>query len=521
MAAIDNIQCQLDHDSSLLERGSGALAADLNRYTPYQANRQRVISIVSSSISIFAGVVGIYFFLAIGARKRVFRHHLIIFLILYDWVKAICLLLYPARVMATSNAYYNIKFCKIVGFFTAFAIEGSDLAIFSFAIHLALLIYRPKARVKRGINYEGGLYRYRHIVYPVSILLPILLASLAFIDDMGYAPLTNWCYIPSRPIWYRLVLSWIPRYIIMVSIIAIYISIYIHVTKQYRHVRSTIESNTSTYERRSRFRRLKALFCFNFRLTGDDQENDNRSLEENLNDETIQQFNSRRMQTEKHLRTIFIYPIAYVFLWIFPTIVHGMDFRYGLSIRPYVWLNGIAAFMQPFNCAIDTLVFLIREKPWRITTFKVDVPLSQRYDYPRWRKLMSFLPLFKLPDTLGSKHVDHLEMKHEVIGIENVNSHDFSSIISGAMYNNNAGKDFENDKQVNSNENNSPFSKSTVNSGVFSTLGGKQGNNDVSSNNKNTLKQPVPSYISNDKDTSHTGSSSEIEFEDFLRSGPN
>lgn len=60
--AVCNIQCLLKKQIDLIRRDSADLSADLNRYTHYQADRQRVISIVSSSISILAGLVGIYFF---------------------------------------------------------------------------------------------------------------------------------------------------------------------------------------------------------------------------------------------------------------------------------------------------------------------------------------------------------------------------------------------------------------------------------------------------------------------------
>lgn len=519
MGIVYNGQCPLEQKIDLQGRDSAELAADLHRYTEYQADRQRVISIVSSSISIFAGLVGIYFFLAISDRKRIFRHHLIIFLILYDWMKAICLLLYPVRVLVTSKAYYDVGFCRVVGFFTAFSIEGSDLAIISFAIHLALLVYRPNDRIKRGINYEGGLYRYRYIVYPVEILLPIVLASLAFIDNLGYTPLTNWCYIPSRPIWYRLVLSWIPRYIIMVSIIIIYICIYQHVTKQYSSVGRIVGDNIIESTMKQKLRKFMGfLMFFKFSLTDDEIHNTNNRLQRgNINNETVQQFKTRRIQTQKQMRAIFIYPISYIFLWVFPTIVHGMDFRYGLSIRPYVWLNGIAAFMQPFNCTVDTLVFLIREKPWRITSLKVDSSLTENYKYPWWRRLLSFLPLFRLPGSLESRRLNYLDSKNEISTSENANSHEISSIPSDTNNTGNIGNVFR--------RNYPPaiigniMSSRSTDSGIATLQGGRTGNNEIITNNEDQVKQPNILRISNSSQPLHVATD-EVGLEDFLKAGP-
>lgn len=92
---------------------------------------------------------------------------------------------------ARASVYYDLKFCKVVGQCIALSIEGSDIAILSFAIHIALLVFWPKQTIRRDTNYEGGLFRYRNYVYAISILVPILLASLAFIHDLGYTPLTT------------------------------------------------------------------------------------------------------------------------------------------------------------------------------------------------------------------------------------------------------------------------------------------------------------------------------------------
>ena len=78
------------------------------------------------------------FLFAIDPKRIVFRHQLIFFLLFFDLLKACILLLYPTRILTHSSAYYNHNFCQVVGFFTATAIEGADIAI----LHLlSILIY--------------------------------------------------------------------------------------------------------------------------------------------------------------------------------------------------------------------------------------------------------------------------------------------------------------------------------------------------------------------------------------------
>jgi len=451
--------------SHLFARSTYNILEDLQRYTPGEAYTTRLLAIISSTISIFAGIIGIYFFLAIDYKKRVFRHQLIFFLILYDCIKALFLLLYPARVVAKASVYYDLNFCKVVGFFTALSIEGSDIAILSFAIHIALLVFKPNQTVKRGMTYEGGLFRYRYYVYAISIFLPILLASLAFINGVGYEPLTNWCYMPTRPLWYRLVLSWIPRYLIIITIFVIYGCVYRHVTKQYSNVRNTIvgadeaeHENSSIWKR---FCNALGFVLFLNVITSDSLKKDDMNGEQqpsdstnessrgnqssempinnnhnlipgNLNEDALQQFRKRQIQVERQMKTIFIYPVSYIFLWIFPLIVHALDFKYGLSTKPIVWLNSLSAFMQPFNCTVDTVVFLIREKPWKIITSKVDTSSTEVYTYSRWRHFISFLPLFSLPI---SHNTQESELKDSPdFGLNNSFSdstiHDYSKILS-------------------------------------------------------------------------------------------
>ena len=93
------------------------------------------------------------------------------------------------------------------------------------AIHSALYIFKP--RVTQG---EGGLYPYRKLAYVIWLVVPIILASLAFINQgESYVTEGTYCYFPVRPLWYRLALAWVPRYMIFSIILGLYASIYFYV----------------------------------------------------------------------------------------------------------------------------------------------------------------------------------------------------------------------------------------------------------------------------------------------------
>lgn len=61
------------------------------------------------------------------------------------------------------------------------------------------------------------------------------MASLAFINGRdAYVSQGTYCYLPVRPFWFRLALGWIPRYLIFVTILCIYASIYYYVRYKFQ-----------------------------------------------------------------------------------------------------------------------------------------------------------------------------------------------------------------------------------------------------------------------------------------------
>ena len=92
------------------------------------------------------------------------------------------------------------------------------------AIHSALYIIKPRS------SGEGGLYPHRQIAYTIWAALPFILASLAFVrNENPYVGEGAFCYLPLRPLWYPLALSWVPRYLIFIIILGLYASIYSYV----------------------------------------------------------------------------------------------------------------------------------------------------------------------------------------------------------------------------------------------------------------------------------------------------
>lgn len=516
----------------------------INSYTSRDVRVLRIVPIVSASVSIAFGIMGIYSFFAIDKRNRVFRHQLIAFLILFDLLKAIILLIYPARILLSAERdYYDKNFCQVVGFFTATAIEGADIAILSFAVHLALLIFRPADKVKHGKNLEGGLFRYRYLVYAISALLPLTLASLAYIHDAGYVGVTNWCALPPTPVTYRLVLNWAPRYAIIIAIFLIYGSIYWHVSKQYRQMRRSFGALHGERTKKKWYQKIFFVFRFfgwlvfpDIQLVSDESNRrygvmvdvpnsettignnvattqTGKAMEldharEDVNRETFRNFEMRRVQIVRQMKSIFIYPISYVVLWLAPLAVQATQFNYRYE-QGIFWLNAISSFMQPFNATVDTLVFLLREKPWKLTTDSLDTSPFEDYEYSLSRTLISFLPLFHLPDSREQRMRRYL-LGEAQKGHKGHNSHDFSNVLAGNEL------DFVQPKM---DDLAGPRRQSEV-SWNSSTSGGRHSPREKTNSLAKALRKPLEkSPEKQNRDDEHSDHEG-MDFMDFLKGGP-
>ncbi|KAF2721584.1 hypothetical protein K431DRAFT_284732 [Polychaeton citri CBS 116435] len=83
---------------------------------------------------------------------------------------------------------------------------------------------------------SDGLYRIKHWVYIVWFVLPFAVAAVAFANPSSPAFVYQaaFCVLPFQPIAFRLGISWIPRYLIWLYVVATAIKIYLHVGKEFK-----------------------------------------------------------------------------------------------------------------------------------------------------------------------------------------------------------------------------------------------------------------------------------------------
>lgn len=148
---------------------------------------------------------------------------LIMLLIQSDMMKAFWLMLCPIVYFIQGTPVdTSDTLCQVSAFFLTSAIEASDIAVLMVAIHSALFILRPQRS-----GGENGLYPYRRYAYAAWFVIPLILAAIVPITGQRYVNTGPHCYLPVQPLWYRMALSWVPRYIIFAVIICTYSGLYL------------------------------------------------------------------------------------------------------------------------------------------------------------------------------------------------------------------------------------------------------------------------------------------------------
>lgn len=96
---------------------------------------------------------------------------------------------------------------------------------------MSLQIFPPA----QSILGHDGLYRIRYWVLAGWFIVPNVIVSLAFINSgSAFIAQGGFCTLPIRPFWYRLALSWIPRYLIWFFVMGVAVRIYRHVGYEFK-----------------------------------------------------------------------------------------------------------------------------------------------------------------------------------------------------------------------------------------------------------------------------------------------
>jgi G protein-coupled receptor GPR1 len=100
-------------------------------------------------------------------------------------------------------------------------------------------------------------------------------------------------------------------------------------------------------------------------------------------------------KTLRQLRSLFIYPLVYIIIWLFPFISHILGHDDSSVATPHnrpppAWLVVVSLLSLCVQGAADCVVFMARERPWRYAEGRgFLVGLGKRWGWRRWFGLSS------------------------------------------------------------------------------------------------------------------------------------
>ncbi|KAI7278783.1 hypothetical protein KC345_g5753 [Hortaea werneckii] len=193
-----------------------------------QRHTIRLLASSTSVFSILAATCAVYWFYLM---RRNFRRDLVLLLIVGDFWKSLWFLTFACITYTHERIKSESAICQVSGYMLQMGIMMCDFAILFMSLHMWLQIFPPQD----SFLGHDGLYRIRRWVIAAWLILPNLCAALAFVKGRwAYEAGGAFCSLPLRPYWYRLALSWIPRYLIWIFVMGVAIRIYKHVGKEFR-----------------------------------------------------------------------------------------------------------------------------------------------------------------------------------------------------------------------------------------------------------------------------------------------
>ncbi|KAK8162047.1 G protein-coupled glucose receptor regulating Gpa2-domain-containing protein [Phyllosticta citrichinensis] len=207
--------------------------------TDYHKFVTQVVAVTCSCVSLTIALIAFYWFCRMEKR---FRHKLIMLLLCGDLNRALWYMIFSLVYFTQGTVSSKTGFAQASGFFIQLFSEMSDFSVLFIAIHGAISVFKPPVS---GVGTDR-LYRHRHWVYAAIIIIPIISASIPFTTPSNPTYLAQGAFVslPLRPIWYRLVCSWVPRLLIWIVVISLAFAIYFHVHREFRVFSKVVQDSS-------------------------------------------------------------------------------------------------------------------------------------------------------------------------------------------------------------------------------------------------------------------------------------
>ena len=362
-------------ETTQLNQGLGVPGL-FSAFTSRVATMLQILALVVGVPSSVCGIINILLITNLHKNHFKFRHTILTIVFTVDFLKCVLFTIYTILQISHYNIFDEPVAYNTLGYFTHIMLTSADAMALFLTWHFAVLIFLPNWRVysKKTNSYEGGLFSFRYYIYGITIFYSFLVSSLVLINintpiDLssenvtisktkgliklthtsklgGYKPYATIISVPQTPFYYSLFFSWLFRYVALLSILVVFLAIYLSYVMQTMKIR----------------KRLK-----NLSNDSNDSENQIDIIRLEFSDMVITEFNKNRQKFKKQLNTIFLYPLSYFLLWLVPLVENVEQKFHDLRHGPILPITIIVALCHPANCLFDLLIFFIIEKPLKFS----------------------------------------------------------------------------------------------------------------------------------------------------------
>lgn len=345
--------------------------------------------VVSAVVSLIVGFIGIVMWIRMApSRRMLFRLRLFVALISIDFARAFFMMVTGARRLAILDQLRTTDqrpptFCNGWGYLLSVTSIYSDMCMLTLTVQNALMIFWPRlvkrytmnltsysatfthlcecltcrrSPFKRGfldntppqqqVVYEGGLFPIRFYIVAFVVTVGAALPALTFVKGGNYMD-DSFCGMPIRPVWKRIVVVYLLKYFNIIFIVSVYTSIIVYLRFSLYKIHKDKQQLNDQAEGTAGVAVTLGLDLMRLRADADAK---------------------RKQSMLWELKTFAIYPLGYVLIWTPAVIVQGWNYAVeGNKVTKPFELLVVMGVMLSMSCTFDTVVFMIREKPWQAT----------------------------------------------------------------------------------------------------------------------------------------------------------
>ncbi|KAE8440800.1 hypothetical protein EG329_006556 [Mollisiaceae sp. DMI_Dod_QoI] len=320
---------------------------------PSSLHQIQVLNLVIVTVSVLSAVGAgwIIFSFVIFRSLRTFRHQLILGLAISDFLMALNFLSSSAKNLTGPNIGIPLEktFCSFNGFMIQVFVVQTDYWVLTIAICTYLILANHK-------HQSSWIQDHKVVTWVLPWTLSLLWAAVG-LGVVGYGDIGAWCWFTSDRT--RLLVNFLPRWIIIIIILALYLRLYFLIHKAHNRFMSFDEDATGSLQGSSALRSgAGPTFSINV-STGADGDCDRAGA---------QSRHTRIGRASPVLKRIsyqmMTYPLVYMFIWTIPTAIRiyqattgeSAPFGVGTVDKSCIVIQGFA----------DAIIYGVNESTWRL-----------------------------------------------------------------------------------------------------------------------------------------------------------